>query len=191
MKNLTFGLYSLENTVFTTKEISLILRETNLNKLKSRINYNVRKGMLVQLRRGIYAKSSGYEILEAANKIFIPSYISLETVLARAGVVFQYYGNTIFAISYQTRELKLKEYTINFKKIKDEILTNSRGIVTEKGYSIATPERAFLDCLYLYKNYYFDNLEAVDWVKAKDLLSVYQSKALNNRFKDYAKDRES
>jgi len=191
MKNLTFSLYSLENTVFTTKDISLILRENNLDKLKSRINYYVKKGTLVQLRRGIYAKSSGYEILEASNKIFTPSYISLETVLQREGVVFQDYGNTIFVISYQTRELRLKEYTISFKKFKNETLMNPEGIITEKGYSIASKERAFLDCLYLYKNYYFDNLDPIDWGKAEGLLPVYQNKALNNRFKDYAKDYKS
>ena len=43
MKNLTFGLYSLKNTVFTTQEISLILKETDLNRLKSKINYFVKK----------------------------------------------------------------------------------------------------------------------------------------------------
>ena len=121
MKNLTFSLYSLPNTVFTTKEISMILGENNLDKVKSRINYYVGKGVLVQLRRGIFAKKNGYEILEAANKIFTPSYISLETVLQREGLVFQDYGSTVFVVSYQTRDIKVENFTISYKKIKDEI----------------------------------------------------------------------
>ncbi|PIP57746.1 hypothetical protein COX03_01415 [Candidatus Woesebacteria bacterium CG22_combo_CG10-13_8_21_14_all_39_10] len=187
MKNLTFGLYSLSNTVFTTREIAIILGENNLDKVKSRINYYVGKGILIQLRRGIFAKKTGYEILEAANKIFTPSYISLETVLQREGVTFQDYSNTIFVISYQTREIKIENFRINFKKIKDEILTNSKGIITQDGYSIATVERAFLDALYLYKDYYFDNLDPIDWKKAEDLVDIYESIALEERFKKHAK----
>lgn len=188
MKNLTFGLYSAKNTVFTTQEISLILGETDLDRLKSRINYFVKKGVLVSLRKGLYAKSSGYEILEASNKIFTPSYISLETVLQRSGVTFQDYSKTIFVISYQTREIKLGEYTISFKKIKDEILLNSSGIINDDGYAIASGERAFLDRIYLSKNYYFDNLSAIDWEKASKLVKIYDNKSMERRFKSYVKN---
>ena len=188
MKSLTYSLYSLPNTVFSTKEIALILGEADLNLVKSKISYYVKKGVLIHLRRGIYAKSSGYEVFEAANKILTPSYISLETVLQKEGVVFQDYGNVIFVISYQTREIKLGDYIIRFKKIKNEILTNPEGIDTENGYSIATKERAFMDALYLYKDYYFDNLDGLDWEKAKRLLPVYSSKTMERRFKNYVRD---
>lgn len=188
MKNLTFGLYSAKNTVFTTQEISLILGETDLDRLKSRINYFVKKGVLVSLRKGLYAKSSGYEILEAVNKIFTPSYISLETVLQRSGVTFQDYSKTIFVVSYQTREIKLGEYTISFKKIKDEILLNSSGIINDDGYAIASGERAFLDRIYLSKNYYFDNLSAIDWESASKLLKIYNNRSMERRFKSYVKN---
>ncbi len=188
MKNLTFGLYSLKNTVFTTQEISLILKETDLNRLKSKINYFVKKGILINLRRGLYAKTNGYEVLEVANKIFTPSYISLETALQRNGITFQDYSKTIFVLSYQTRDIKLGEYTISFKKIKDEVLTNTKGIINKDGYAIAGVERAFLDRIYLSNNYYFDNLGPIDWKKAKALLKIYNNKAMERRFRKYVKD---
>jgi len=115
----------------------------------------------------------------------------LETVLQKEGVVFQDYGNVIFVISYQTREIKLGDYIIRFKKIKNEILTNPEGIDTENGYSIATKERAFMDALYLYKDYYFDNLDGLDWEKAKRLLPVYSSKTMERRFKNYVRDLQT
>lgn len=188
MKNLTFSLYSLKNTVFTTQEISLILRETNLSRLKSKINYFVKKRILINLRKGLYAKTNGYEILEAANKIFTPSYISLETALQRNGVTFQNYSKTIFVLSYQTRDIKLGEYIISFKKIKEGILTNSKGVMSENGFAIASVERAFLDRIYLSKNYYFDNLKPIDWKKAEVLLKIYNNKAMERRFREYVKD---
>ena len=156
--------------------------------MKSKINYFVKKGRLINLKRGLYAKNIDFEILEAANKILTPSYISLETVLQRSGITFQDYSHTIFVLSYQTREIKLGEYTISFKKIKDEILTNSKGIVNQNGYAIAGAERAFLDRIYLSKNYYFDNLEPIDWGKAEDLIKIYNNKAMKGRFRKYVKD---
>lgn len=188
MKNLTFGLYSLKNTVFTTQDIALILGETNLNRLKSKINYFVKKGILINLRKSLYAKPTGYQILEAANKILTPSYISLETVLQRSGVTFQDYSHTIFVLSYQTREIKLGEYIISFQKIKNDLLTNAQGIINEDGYAVASAERAFLDRIYLSTNYYFDNLGSIDWKKAKDMIKIYHNQAMERRFRQYVKD---
>jgi len=41
------------------------------------------------LRRGLYAKDNSYDKNELATKIYIPSYISFETVLRNAGAIFQ------------------------------------------------------------------------------------------------------
>lgn len=191
MKNLTFGLYSLKNTVFTTQEISLILKESDLNRLKSKINYFVKKGELISLRRGLYAKTNGFEILEVANKILTPSYISLETVLQDSGVTFQDYSKTIFVLTYQTRDIKLGKYTISFKKIKDDVLANPKGIQIKDGYAIASVERAFLDRIYLSNNYYFDNLNPIDWKSARALLKIYKNTAMERRYKKYVKDFHS
>jgi len=178
----------LKNTVFTTQDIALILGETNLNRLKSKINYFVKKGILINLRKSLYAKPTGYQILEAANKILTPSYISLETVLQRSGVTFQDYSHTIFVLSYQTREIKLGEYIISFQKIKNDLLTNAQGIINEDGYAVASAERAFLDRIYLSTNYYFDNLGSIDWKKAKDMIKIYHNQAMERRFRQYVKD---
>jgi len=188
MKSLTFSLYSSRKTVFTAQEISILLKETSMNNLKAKINYFVKKGILIALKRGLYAKNNGFDILEAANKILTPSYISLETVLLKEGINFQYYDKTIFVISYQTREVALGEYTISFNKMKDEILNSPMGIINTDGYSIASPERAFLDRIYLSGNYHFDNLGQIDWKLAKNLVKIYNNKAMERRFKSYVND---
>lgn len=188
MKNVTFSLYSSKNTVFTAQEIALLIKENSLNNLKSKINRLVKKGVLVSLKKGLYAKSNEFDILEVANKIYTPSYISLETVLQKNGITFQDYSHTIFVMSYQTRDITIGEYTISFKKIRNEILNNPTGIINENGYSIATPERAFLDRVYMSKNYYFDNLAKIDWKTARNLVKIYNNKAMERRFKKYVSD---
>ena len=79
----------------------------------------------------------------------------------------------------------MENFTISYKKIKDGILMNPKGIIMENGYSIASIERAFLDTLYLYGDYYFDNLSLIDWKKAEDLIGIYENKALEKRFGRY------
>lgn len=186
-KNFILELYRVKDSVFTTKEIGLMLGESNGSALKSRINYYKKKGVIRGIRRGVYVKP-GYNELELANKIYTPSYISLETVLQKEGIIFQHY-ETIFVVSYLTRDLIVDSCKIRIRRIKNEALLNSAGILGKGAYSIASKERAFLDSLYLYKNYYFDNLELINWEKTFELAKIYQTqnliKLLNNYYKDF------
>lgn len=179
-------LYQRENTVFSMKELALIFPKIKRENLKARVNYYVKKGELKNLRKGLYAKTN-YNILEAATKIYSPSYISLETILAREGVIFQYY-KTIFVVSYLTRKIKIEGQEIQYRRIKESILLNKKGLLERKGYFKAEKERAFLDALYLYKDYYFDNLEILDKTKVFSLVKIYQSKRLENKVKEILKN---
>lgn len=179
--NFILKLYQTKNTVFTAKEIALILGETNKDALKSKINYYAKKGILRRVWRGIYVKPD-YDILELVTKIYTPSYISLETVLAKEGVIFQHY-ETVFVISYLSRRLLIDGQEIQIRKIKNEILLNPKGILKKENYSIAGKERAFLDALYFYKNYHFDNLEIIDKNEIFELMRIYKNKKLERTVK--------
>lgn len=179
MEKLTTILYKTDNTIFRTSDLALLLRESNYERLKSKLSYYSKKGIIKRLRKGIYAKPD-YNQFELANKIYTPSYISLETILTKEGVIFQYF-NTIFVISYLTREIQVDGKSIQIRKIKNNILINNTGIINEKNYFIATKERAFLDILYLYKDYYFDNLHAIDKKEVFNMLEIYQSDSLKKR----------
>jgi predicted transcriptional regulator of viral defense system len=177
-------IYKSPQTVFTIKELSLFWGVNQPKLVWARANDYVRRGKLYRIKRGIYAKDEDYDKFELATKIYTPSYISLETVLAKEGVIFQYY-ETIFVVSYLTRALQVDMHKIKFRKIKNKILINSEGISQEENYFIATKERAFLDAVYLYKNYYFDNLDTIDKNKVFELVKIYRNKKLIERVKKY------
>lgn len=182
MKDLILEVYKSPLTVFSLKEIALLIGETDEERLKSKVNYHVRKGKFLNIRRGIYAKEQ-FNPLELANKLFTPSYISLETVLQQTGIIFQHY-ETIFALSYLSREIKILEFTIRYRKIKDQILSSPLGLQQEGGYSIASPERAFLDALYIYRTYYFDKVDLLNRGLVYLLIEeVYKSKKLEKQAK--------
>jgi len=175
-----------KSSVFTFKEILLASIEANPALLRRRLNYYVKTGELYHIRRGLYAKDKDYDKLEVATKIFTPSYVSFETVLVQAGVVFQHYS-TIFVSTYQTKEIVCDGQAYSFKKIKDAILTNNAGIEQGEHYSIASKERAFLDILYLNKGYHFDNLSPLDFNKMFALLPIYNNQRMVKKVKAYFK----
>lgn len=183
--DLILQLYSRAETVFTLDEISQLFPNVSYESLRDRLYYFTKTGKLKRLHSGIYAKKE-YDPLEFANKIYKPSYISLETVLAKGRVIFQHY-ETIFLASYLTRTIKVNSTDIQYRQIKGEVLTNTLGIEQKVGYFIATLERAFLDAVYIYKNYHFDNLGAINWEKVENLKKIYKSKAFEKRVGEYYK----
>jgi hypothetical protein len=173
-----------DQTVFTFKDIILLWGNSDASTATVRVNYYVQKGELFRIRRGIYAKDKDYNRLELATKIFTPAYVSFETVLAKAGVIFQYYGQ-IFVASYQTKEIVCDGQTYSFKKLKDDILLNRTGIDNKGRYFEAGRERAFLDVLYLNKDYHFDNLSSIDWNRISEILPIYKNKRMEAAVKRY------
>ena len=183
-KNLIVTLYKSKQTVFRLKDIALLLGETDFQSINRRINYAVKKGDLINLRKGIYAKDN-FKEEELAGKIYSPSYLSLETVLQKAGIIFQY-DSTYTSISYLSRFIEIGELKFKFRKIKNEILVNTSGINSStNNISIANPERAFLDYIYLNGDIYIDNPAILNKKRIKELLPIYKSATLNLRVKKF------
>ncbi len=176
-------LYRRPETVLTIAEIAQMFPEISYKSLKDRLSYFTKTGRIRRLRSGVYAKPD-YNPLELANKVYKPSYISLETVLFRGGIVFQTY-QTIFVVSYLTRTLTIDHQDIQLRKMKEVVLTNMAGIDPQTGYFMASLERAFLDAIYIYRDYHFDNLEGINWEKVESLKGIYHSLAFEKRVDGY------
>lgn len=187
MDSLIGKLYQSSKTILTIKDLALLWEETNPINLKSKIGYYAKQGVLIRLTRGIFAKDKNYNSKELATSIYIPSYISFETVLREAGIIFQHY-DTIFAASKWPKTMTVDKYTFTFRKLKDMVLYNSAGIISKDNYSVATVERAFLDMIYLFPNYYFDNLKPINWKKCDELVKIYGNRQLIKRFVKYQKN---
>ena len=171
-------------TIFSSKDVSLLWGEENDEVIKKRLNKYVKAGKLTRVRRGFYAKDKNFNRFELATRINTPSYVSFETVLTREGVNFQYYGN-IFVASYVNREIDIEGQKITFVRMKDYVLSNTVGIEHKDGYAVATKERAFLDRVYVSKDYHFDNLAILNWDKVFEILPIYHNKRLANKIKEY------
>jgi predicted transcriptional regulator of viral defense system len=112
-----------KKTVFSYKDVLLIWHEPGTWASRKRLSYYVKKGDLHHIRKGLYAKDRDYTRLELATRIYTPSYVSFETVLAKEGLIFQYYEN-IFVASYLTREIIVDGQTYSYRKVKTKVLVN-------------------------------------------------------------------
>ena len=184
MDNFLVALYGSKQTVFTSREIALLIGAKSMNTLKSKLAYYVRTGRLIRLRRGMFAKDKTYDRNELAVRIYTPAYLSFETVLARTGVIFQYY-ESLFVASYLSREVIVAEQKIVYRKLRDDILGNQKGLVDRGYFFEATKERAFLDRLYLFPEYYFDNSRGMDWDVCKEIVPIYKSRKLEKILDTY------
>lgn len=143
------------------------------------LNYYTKQGVFRRLKKGIYVKPN-YNPLEVAGMMYPPCYISLQYVLQRSGVIFQY-DETITCVSYLSREMELDGISYSYSRIKLELFVHFEGIEMHDTYWIATPERAFLDTFYLYPHFYFDNPDILDKEEIKRILPAYKNKSLERR----------
>lgn len=158
-----------------------MLGENKDGVLSKRLNHYVKDGRLLNPRRGFYAKKN-YNAEELACIIYTPSYLSLEYVLQKVGVVFQY-DSRLTSVSYLSRSVEVDGREYSYHKIKGEILADTRGVERNGIVNIATAERAFLDVMYLNADYCFDNLRSLSYKRILELLPIYGNKRLEERVK--------
>ncbi len=173
-----------KNTVFSTKDAALLWSEDDEAIITNRLRKYVDAGKLVRIRRGVYGKDSLYDRFEMATRLYTPSYVSFETVLTRTGVNFQYYDR-IFVASYLTRDINVDGQHISLVRMRPDILSNVIGIEHRDDVAMATKERAFLDRIYVTKDYHFDNLDVLDWNKVFEILPIYRNKRMEKKVKEY------
>jgi predicted transcriptional regulator of viral defense system len=130
----------------------------------------VRLGVLLRLKRNTYLlrerwqTASREERFALANIGQAPSYISLLTALDYHEITTQVQRSLVESVAVKrTREISLPGSVFRYTKISRELYF---GFIRQQEFFIATPEKAFLDALYLtsFGRYALD-LAAIDFGK--------------------------
>jgi hypothetical protein len=146
------------------------------NTFKKRLYYNLKTFKLTKLRKWLYVFTDQFDNLSYEdywiiwNSIYIPSYISFETVLNYEWVNFQYY-NSIHVASIYNKEIFIESLGLNivFHRLPKWLLLNPIWIIFKKWYNISTKERAICDVLFNNPDYYLDNF---DWINHENILQL-------------------
>src|SRR3989338_5547050 len=172
-------LYQSGRSVFSIDDLRVFWLEDSSDNLKSQAAYYVERGKLIRLRRGVYALGS-YNDLELANKLIVPSYVSLETALLKHGIVFQPVPAITSAAGYD-KKIIVDAHVFRFYKMAPDILLNPRGLQREGEILIASPERAIGDWLHLGRPAEFVNLSGIDEDKLREIASIYADDAVKDQ----------
>ena len=113
--------------------------------------HHCRTGLFVRLKNGLYALSSHFPSEEEiANRLYQPSYLSFEYVLARHGVIPEAVYSLTSATTKSSRRFEVEGKAYEYSTIKKQAFIGYRQ--EKRGKSIilvASPEKAFVDTLYL------------------------------------------
>jgi len=154
---------------FGYEEISMALGIT-LPSAKVSANRYVNQGLLIKLKRNIYILREKWKVIERedkfilANLVQVPSYISLMTALDYYEVTTQIQREFIESVAVKrTIEKEVDNTVFNFTKISANLYF---GFKKDKDFFMATPEKAFLDALYMMSlgRYNFD-IDSIDFGK--------------------------
>lgn len=184
MKNWILELLKSEKSIFSVDELSIYIDHKNEQYLRNRISNYTKQWVLKIIARWFYSTKDKYDKFELANRIYSPSYISFFSALYYHQIIFQF-QNEIYLAYIRSGNKKINDSEIILKYLKKDILLNLEGIITEKNYSIASPERAFLDTLYIFWEIYFDNLDKISKDNVDKILPIYNSKRLEKLANSY------
>lgn len=157
--------------VFTTQDLAVLWDIQDKNTLWTTIKRYVADAKLYRIKKGVYSKLPLNKLndYEVACALCGPlSYITLETVLSKAGATFQNIIPIVLA-GQKSQTIKVGDKVVRCKQLKPELLVNRAGIEDTETFSQATPERAMADLLYYKPKYYLDNPLAVDQKKVQEI----------------------
>jgi hypothetical protein len=166
------------HTLFTIDDIALYWKQGNRDQVIESARAYANRGKLWRITQGIYSLTSKYDPAQLAAKLNSPSYITGWYVLARSGVVFQYYGEGVTSFALRGRRFLIDNREYLYHQVKKEVFFNDLGIIKNKDYWIASPERAVGDMLYLNRELSFDNLAGLDFNLLEKIARIYSQKTL-------------
>ena len=132
---------------------SLSIRYKEYSNIYQKINNECKKGVLVNIKRGLYTDDLYNDKEVIANICYNPSYISFEYALSYYGVIPEFVSTFTSATfgKKNNKIYRMKDAAFDYQSVPDEvfpmgvfIMKNSKGI----SYKFASKEKALCDLLY-------------------------------------------
>ncbi len=160
-----------------------------------------RKGLLVKLRNQYYAFPEYRQVPDfsryVANRIYMPSYISLHSALSFYGMIPEEVVQLTSVTTLKTAKFENAFGTFHYQNVKTPLFFGyeMKTMQNGRGLLFATPEKALLDLLYL--NPYYKTVHDMEelrldedflqsefnWGRLHDYLARIGSKTLTQRVK--------
>ena len=141
-------------------------------------------GVMERVSQGIYIPmGENFPVEKIAAQLYLPNYLSFESVLSRHGILNMIPYTLTFATTRKTKKFTLRRQGVDFRQISSDLFF---GFEMKDGIHIAVPEKAFLDQIYFVcrgkASLYWDEMNL-------KTLSASLIKDYSGRFPEYVQKR--
>lgn len=148
--------------LFTTQDL-VSLFDATTRATQAFLSYNIKKGVFIRLKPNLFSlKDPVVSEFAIANRLYAPSYISLNTAMAYYHLIPEVVYAITSVTTKTTREFEVNNLSFSYRSIKPLAYTGYiPTIINGTTIFIATPEKSVADFLYfvyLGKQRYNDRL---------------------------------
>lgn len=183
MKTIEFikALERLNKPFYTIPDIEKITGQSRKS-LFVALKRLVERGVLERMGSGIYRLYSTLPSIErVAASLYMPNYLSFESVLSRYGILTLIPYTLTFATTRKTKRFTVEGRDIEFRQIKRDLFW---GYEMREGIYVARPEKAFLDLIYFVSRGKSSiDLDEIDMGK----LSITKLRRISKKYPVYTK----
>ena len=161
----------LGQIIFHANDLANLWQIDKANTLRTTLKRYAQSGLLYRIYRGFYALKPVDKLeprLLGIKALHEFAYVSLETVLADAGVIFQA-GRRLTLVSSKSKNFSIGHYQYRSRKLADRYLFNPAGVGEANGVKRADVNRAVADMLYYNPKFYFDAGRLINWRQVKKI----------------------
>jgi len=187
-------------SVFSLRDIENLFPNAGVGTIKNNLTNWLKKGYIERLKRDLYAcvepvLESAIPDFYIANKLYVPSYISLETALSHYNIIPEIAAQVTSVTTKSSREFKNRHGVFIYRSCKKRAFTGYR-IASYEGYKvlIADREKALVDFLYFKlrhglsidfdeERFDADILKGIEWKKAREYAELF-NKVTTDKLKD-------
>lgn len=136
-------------TLFTPFDFAGIF-ETSLTSAQKFLERYTKKGVFTRAKKGLYLfEHNPRQDVILANKIYFPSYVSLDYALSYYGIIPETVYSMTSVTTKPTREFDVANRSYEYRKIKKEAYTGYTAMTFDGQTGLmAEPEKALVDYLY-------------------------------------------
>ena len=182
--------------IISTKDI--IQNSENAQNLRNQMNRWQNNGLIQRLRRGLFVfnptdRKKKVNHFYIANRIYEPSYISLESALSYYDIIPERVINITSVCNQKTMKFNNDFGCFSYQHIKPSTFRGFRSVKFDSVFVfMAEPEKAIVDFLYLnlskfnknvkdviLNSYRFQNFEELSTKRLLDLSKYFECKKLN------------
>jgi predicted transcriptional regulator of viral defense system len=146
---------NIKMPVFSRTDVLKLFPEEPVNQINTQLYRMIKRGDLIGLKRGLYIfPNLNIDEFVIANKLYKPSYVSLESALNVFGVIPDIYSVVTSVTTVTSKKINTSLGNFKYSKINENLFFGYKSILDERSgfyYSIANPEKALLDLIYIRK----------------------------------------